>query len=103
MKIKALVNSATCMTVILSPVIPESVVVTPLTKTYFRTFESEISSQSVSCKVLSNFIYSNDFLNLYNKCKDVLPEQRYFSQEENLSYQQSINRIFKKTGKKISW
>lgn len=91
------------MTVMLSPFISTGITFTPLTKEYFRTIEPETSSQSVSCKVLSNFIYSNEFLNLYNRCSEVLPTQRYFSEEEKLSYQRSLNKIFKKTGKKLSW
>ena len=102
MKIKTIVNSATYMSVMLSPFVT-GVKFTPVTKEYFRTIEPEISSQSISCKVLSNFIYSNDFINLYDKCKEVLPNQRYFSVEEKQSYQQSLNKIFKKTGKKLSW
>ena len=103
MKIKTLVNSAACITVMISPSIATGTPLIQLTKDYIRTIEPETSSQSISCKILSSFIYSNDFLNLYNKCKDVLPEQRYFSADEKKAYRQSLNTIFRKTGKKLRW
>ena len=103
MKITTLVNSAAYMTVMFSPISPVGTLPAQLTKQYIRTIDSETSSQSISCKVLSNFVYPNEFLNLYNKCKEVLPEQRYFSEEEKKAYQKSLNTIFKKTGKKLSW
>jgi len=103
MKITTLVNSAAYITVMFSPAASAGVLPVQLTKQYIRTIDSETSSQSISCKILSNFVYTNEFSNLYTKCKDVLPEQRYFSKEEKNSYQKSLNTIFKKTGKKLSW
>lgn len=103
MNVNNLVNSAACVTVMLSSSVSNPLSPKQLTKEYIRMVESEISSQSSSCKVLSNFIYSNDFMSAYNRCKEVLPEQRYFSKDEKNAYQKSVNSIFKKTGKKLSW